>query len=60
MVIDYKKYAINTFLTEMYCHNVNNKSQSKHKEMMERALYQDKAWHKLRETMRRNTDAGFD
>ena len=39
MVIDYKKYAINAYLTEMFCENVTNKGQSKHKDLTERALY---------------------
>ena len=39
MVIDYKKYAINTFLTEMYCDITQTKGQSKHKDLLERALY---------------------
>ena len=59
MVIDYKKYAINAFLTEMYCNNNTDKGQSKHKDLTERALYEDKAWHQLRETMRQNSDADF-
>ena len=45
MVIDYKKYAINAFLTEIYCINTTDKGQSKHKDLTERALYEDKAWH---------------
>lgn len=38
---DYKRHAINAFLTEMYCGDDNPKYSSKYKDLIERALYGD-------------------
>jgi len=42
MAHDYKRHAINAFMTEMYCDGESNeKYPSKHKELIEKALYGD-------------------
>jgi len=52
MAHDYKRYAINAFLTEMYCDaETNPKYPSKHKELIERALYGDQGWYKLKDKL---------
>ena len=57
MVNDYKVYAINAFITEKYCHETDNKySDKKHKKLIEKALYGDHHWHKLREVLNEVTE----
>ena len=45
---DYKRHAINAFLTEMYCGDQNPKYSSKYKDLIEKALYGEEGWHKLK------------
>ena len=50
--MDYKRQAINAFLTETYCSGDENpKYSNKHRDLIEKALYSDKGWHKLRKQM---------
>ena len=63
MTQEYKRLAINNFLTEMYCKQqdggaegsissegaVSQKFVSKHKSLIEKALYGETNWYKLRE-----------
>ena len=57
MVNDYKVYAINAYITEKYCHENNSKySSNKHKKLIEKALYGDHNWHKLREVLNEVTE----
>lgn len=39
MAIDYKRMAVNAYLTELYC--AEDKYQNKYKELIERALFSD-------------------
>ena len=61
MVNDYKVYAINAYLTERFCGQESNKkySSQKHKKLVERALFEDHNWHKLREVLNQVTEAKF-
>ena len=54
---DYKRYAINAFLTEMYCSGTENpKYSSKYKDLIERALYGEQGWHKLKDRLLKMND----
>ena len=45
MCNDYKRHAINAFLTEMYCADENNpKYSSKYKDLKEKALHGHRSW----------------
>ena len=48
MVLDYKRQAINAFLTGSYCEGAMKKNISKHKALIERVLYGEQGWHRLR------------
>ena len=61
MAHDYKRYAINAFLTEMYCDTKENpKYPAKHKELIERALYGDQGWYKLKDKLLKVNDLNLD
>ena len=51
MVLDYKRTAVNAFLTGSFC--ATKKNDSKHKELIERALYGNQGWHRLREVLQK-------
>ena len=52
MSLDYKRYAINAYLTEKFCIGPENpKYSTKYRELTERALYGDKNWHKLKDQL---------
>ena len=64
MVVDYKKKAINAFLTGQYCGSDNGTAQSKysdkHRELIEQALYGDMNWHKLKSLLVKKADSDLD
>ena len=60
MVVDYKRMAINTFLVGRYCSNPEYKNMgSKHRKLIERALYNDQKWYKLRKMYQQKKKAEF-
>ena len=48
MAMNYKRQAINAYLTETYCGDDNPKYAHKYRDLIEKALYSSKGWHKLR------------
>ena len=57
MAHDYKKFAINAFLTEMYCDGENNpRYPSKYKVLIERAQFGEQGWHKLKDRLLKVND----
>ena len=45
MAMNYKRQAINAFLTETYCGDDNPKYANKYRDLIEKALYSSKGWH---------------
>ena len=61
MVNDYKRYAINAFLTENYSKDeFKRRYSNKYKELVEKALYADQGWYKLRKLLREKTNKSFE
>ena len=61
MASDYKRYAINAFLTEMYCDAQENpKYPAKHKNLIERALYGEEGWFKLKDKLFKVNDSNLE
>ena len=51
MAEDYKRQAINAFMTNSYCGPDEVKYANKHKDLIEKALYGTTGWHKLRDKL---------
>ena len=53
MASDYKKDVINSYITETYCSGPQNQQYitSKHKALIEQALYGSQEWHILQELL---------
>ena len=50
MSADYKRHAINAYITEMFCDGDDKHgAPSKHQELIERATYGDQGWHHIRD-----------
>ena len=50
-MLDYKKKAINAFMTGKYCNASDSKYSQKHKELIERAMYGSLTWHRVRQML---------
>ena len=56
MAADYKRQAINAFMTNSYCGSNEVKYANKHKDLTEKALYGTTGWHKLRDAIYSRTN----
>ena len=56
MAEDYKRQAINAFITNSICGASDKKYSNKHKDLIEKALYGGTAWHKLRDRIYEKTE----
>ena len=56
MCNDYKRQAINAFLTEMYGGEDNPKYSTKYKDLKERALHGHRSWIKQRQILLEDND----
>ena len=55
MCNDYKRHAINAFLTEMYC-SEDPKYNNKYKDLKEKALHGHRSWLKQKQILLEDND----